>query len=52
MAPKFTIYVAICERLETLEQVMDAAECFHQMTSELDGEMNLLAEETEWTDGE
>ena len=33
--PKVAVYQAIVERLEATGRITDAAECFHQMTSEL-----------------
>ncbi|KAF8547868.1 YVTN repeat-like/Quino protein amine dehydrogenase [Imleria badia] len=35
MAPRFIIHRAICERLETIDHIFDASECFHQMVKEL-----------------
>ena len=37
------IYRVICERLETMDCVTDAVECFDQMTTELGVSMNLRA---------
>ncbi|KAF8546461.1 hypothetical protein OG21DRAFT_1119921 [Imleria badia] len=34
-APKFTVCQVLCERLETLNYIMDAVECFCEFTSEL-----------------
>ena len=45
------IYRVVCERLETMDHVTDAVECFNQMTSELGGEMNLHGEHLEWALG-
>ncbi|KAF8123581.1 hypothetical protein EV363DRAFT_1356177 [Boletus edulis] len=45
VAPKFAIYEAVCERLETIGRIRDAVECFYAMTSEL-GEKNEPM--TEW----
>ena len=42
------IYRAVCERLEMMDRVTDAVDCFHQMTSEL----NLHDEHLEWILGE
>ncbi|KAF8552627.1 hypothetical protein OG21DRAFT_1498291 [Imleria badia] len=36
IAPRFTIYRAVCERLEAIDRITDATECFHQIVSELD----------------
>ena len=49
---RFTIYWALCDHLETTDRVTDAVECFHQMTAELGGEMNLHGEHSEWALGE
>ncbi|KAF8129810.1 hypothetical protein EV363DRAFT_1417516 [Boletus edulis] len=38
LAPRFTIYEAVCERLKTIDRIADAVECFHEMTNELGGE--------------
>ena len=45
-------YRVVCERLETIDHVADAVECFHQMTTELGGETNLHGEHSEWALGE
>ena len=44
--PKMAIYQAIVERLEATDQIVDAVECFHQMTSELGEKID-----TEWVLG-
>ncbi|KAF8548191.1 hypothetical protein OG21DRAFT_1489599 [Imleria badia] len=40
--PRFTVYQALCERLEILDRIMDAIDCIHALESklaqELDGE--------------
>ncbi|KAF8451947.1 hypothetical protein L210DRAFT_3514866, partial [Boletus edulis BED1] len=38
VVPRFTTYVALCERLETIERITDAVECFYDMTSEFGGD--------------
>ena len=38
---RVTIYQAIVERLKATNRIADAAECFHQMTSELGEEIDL-----------
>ena len=38
---KVAIYQAIVERLEATDRIVDAAECFHQMTSELGEKIDL-----------
>ena len=35
IAPRFTIYRAVSERLEAIERIIDATECFHEMANEL-----------------
>ncbi|KAF8451935.1 hypothetical protein L210DRAFT_949926 [Boletus edulis BED1] len=40
VVPRFTTYVTLCERLETIERITDAVECFYDMTSELGGDVN------------
>jgi hypothetical protein len=32
---RFSIYRALCERLETVNLIVDATECFHDMVNEL-----------------
>ena len=39
MSPRFVIYQVICERLEAIDHVTDAVACFHEMSSELEQEM-------------
>lgn len=51
-APRFIIYWALCDQLETLGQITVATECFHHLMSELGGDKNLHAEHAEWVDGE
>ncbi|KAG6375322.1 hypothetical protein JVT61DRAFT_3550 [Boletus reticuloceps] len=46
VVPRFSIYRALCERLETVDRTIDAAECFHRMTSELTHEIQ--DEEAKW----
>ncbi|KAF8128175.1 hypothetical protein EV363DRAFT_1170862 [Boletus edulis] len=36
--PRAEIYRAICDRLEVIDRIADAMECFHEMMSELGGE--------------
>ncbi|KAF8452054.1 hypothetical protein L210DRAFT_3516516 [Boletus edulis BED1] len=40
VVPRFTTYVALCERLETIDRITDAVECFYDMTSESGGDVN------------
>ena len=51
-APRFIIYRAICERLEMIDRVLDASNCFHQMVSELEGQTNTHDEQAKWVLGE
>ena len=46
MVPRFIIYRVICDRLETIDCVSDAGECFRQMVEEL-GE-----QDAKWVHGE
>ena len=48
--PRFTVYQAICERLETVGHIMDAIECFHEMVNELAQEIQ--GKEVKWVDSE
>ena len=50
--PRVTIYRAICERLEAIDRITDAIECFHEMMSELGGEVYMSGPMTEWVSGE
>jgi hypothetical protein len=50
--PRVTIYRVICERLEAIDRVTDAIECFLAMTSELGGEVYMSGPMTEWVSGE
>ena len=50
--PRVTIYWVVCERLETIDRIMDVVECLNQMMSELGREMNLHGEHSEWAVGE
>ena len=50
--PRIMSYRIVCEGLETVEGVMDAIECFHQMTSELTEESIMRGEQAEWVLGE
>ena len=45
------VYRVLCDHLETLNQIMVATECFHQMMSELGGDKNLHVEQAEWVLG-
>lgn len=46
MVSRFTTYQTICEELDTLNKIMDATECYHQMMDELG--RNLPTEQMEW----
>ena len=50
--PRFMVYRAICELLETVDRVLDASECFLQMVDELGLETTLKGEQVEWAAGE
>jgi len=45
--PRFTIYRAFCDHLETLHQIVVTTECFHGMMSKL-GDKNLDVEQAKW----
>ena len=51
MAPRFTIYRAICERLETIDHILDASRCFRQMVGEFTRETIPHREQAEWLEG-
>ena len=46
--PRVTIYRIICERLEAIDHIMDAIECFHEMMRELGGEVYMSGPMIEW----
>ena len=46
--PRATIYRAVCERLETIDRITDAVECFHHITSGLGGKIILHGEHSGW----
>jgi hypothetical protein len=48
--PRFTVYQTICERLETVNHITDAIECFHEMANELAQQME--GKEAKWVFGE
>ena len=48
--PRFTVYQAICERLETVDHITDAIECFHEMKIEL--AQQIQGKEAKWVLGE
>ena len=50
--PRLMTYRIICEALETVKGIMDAVECFHQMTNELMEETITQGEQAEWFRGE
>ena len=52
MLPKVMTYRVICERLEAVDRVTDAIECFHEMMRELEGEVYMSGPMTEWVSGE
>ena len=47
---RFSVYRAICERLEAIDRITDAAECFHKMENELGWKRH--DEEAKWITGE
>ena len=47
--PKVAIYQAIVEHLEATDRIADAAECFHQMTSELGEKIDLEWVFSKWS---
>ena len=48
MVPPLTVYLVICERLETIGHIMDASECFRQMMHKLEGQSDARAKGEEW----
>ena len=50
VVPRFMMYRVICERLETIDRITLASECFRQMVDELEQEVQ--GEEAKWVFGE
>ena len=50
--PRLVTYRIICESLESVGGIMDAIECFHQMTSELMEGSIAQGDQAEWVLGE
>ena len=48
ITPRFTVYRAVCERLEAIERITDATECFCGMANELAREI----QDKEWVLGQ
>ncbi|KAF8551264.1 TPR-like protein [Imleria badia] len=46
--PSLVMYQILCEGLEITEGILDAVECFHQMTSELTEDTITQGEQAEW----
>ncbi|KAF8555063.1 TPR-like protein [Imleria badia] len=46
--PRVLIYRTLCQGLEAVEGMIDAIDCFHQMTNELTEETIAQAEQAEW----
>ena len=51
VVPRFTVYRAICERLNTIDRILDASKCFLQMAGELAKETTTHRKQAEWVDG-
>jgi tetratricopeptide (TPR) repeat protein len=52
VVPRFTIYLIICECLQTIGRITDASECVRQMVDELVGQANAHDEQVQWVLGE
>ncbi|KAF8433934.1 hypothetical protein L210DRAFT_2684164 [Boletus edulis BED1] len=52
VVPRFAIYQVMCERLEATSRIVDAVECFHEMTRELGGGIYMSGFTIEWVCGE
>ncbi|KAF8551251.1 hypothetical protein OG21DRAFT_1512971 [Imleria badia] len=50
MAPRFTIYRAICHCLEMMDRILDASKCFLQMVNEFKTGSTTHREQAEWLD--
>lgn len=51
ITPRFATYQVLCERLEVIERIMDASECYHRMVSELSVEADTHSEQATWIRG-
>ncbi|KAG8214862.1 hypothetical protein J3R82DRAFT_10029 [Butyriboletus roseoflavus] len=49
--PRFTIYRAICEHLESINRITDTSECFRQMVDEFAEQTHAHHEQAEWVLG-
>ena len=52
ITPRFTVFRAICECLETIDCMMDASECFHHLADELAEQTDADVEQVEWVLGD
>ncbi|KAH0838774.1 hypothetical protein J3R83DRAFT_7149 [Lanmaoa asiatica] len=52
MVPRSAVFRAVCEYLETIDHIMDASECFHQIVDELAGQTTVHDKQAEWVLGE
>ena len=52
IAPRCVVYRTICERLEAIDHIPDATECFQKMVGELGEEVHTSEPMTEWFCGE
>ena len=50
--PRLVTYRILCEGLDAVGEIMDAIECFHQMTNELTEERVAQDEQASWVLGE
>lgn len=48
IAPRSVVYRVVCERLEVIDRITDAIECFRQMVEQA----NVHDEQMEWALGE
>ena len=52
ITPRFVTYQTICDFLEGIDRITDAAECFHQMVKELSVEVETDGDQMKWGLGE
>ena len=52
ITPRFTVYRAVCECLETIDRIMDASKCFRHLADELGEQTDAHVEQVGWVLGE
>ena len=49
---RLAVYQVICERLETIDRIADAVDCFNEMMTQLGGEAYISERISNWVGGE